>query len=128
MEPPAVILDLVDALSSPDGDRAASLVTEDAAIQIPGPQEVPAGAAGARAFAAKQAESDGRKPNVELLDAERQADGRWVASLRFSVVEVASGELQYELTVGGIFTLDGDRVSALQAFPSYEEAVAAASG
>jgi hypothetical protein len=27
---------------------------------------------------------------------------------------------------GPVFTLEGDRISALQAFPSYEEAVAAA--
>jgi limonene-1,2-epoxide hydrolase len=128
MEPLAVIRDIVDALSSADGDRAGSLVTEDAVFQVPGPQELPSGEAGARAFAARHAESDGRKPSVELLDGERMADGRWVASLRFSTVEVASGELQYEMTVGGIFTLEGDRISALQAFPSYEEAVAATSG
>jgi len=32
----------------------------------------------------------------------------------------------WEMTVGGVFTLEGDRISALQAFPSYEEAAAAA--
>jgi hypothetical protein len=50
-----------------------------------------------------------------------------VASLRFSSREVVSGETMYEMTVGGVFALDGDRISAMQAFPSYEEAVVAAS-
>jgi hypothetical protein len=38
---------------------------------------------------------------------------------------VATDELMYEMTVGGVFALEGDRISALEAFPSYEEAVAA---
>ena len=96
-------------------------------IEIPGPHELPGGVAGARAFAARHAESDGRKPSVELLDAEQKSDGRWVAALRFSAREVASDELQFEITVGGVFTLEGDRISSLQAFPSYEEAAGCAS-
>jgi limonene-1,2-epoxide hydrolase len=126
MEAPAAILDFVDAVSNSDGDRAGSLVTEDAVFQVSGPRELPSGEDGARAFAAQHAESDGRKPSVELLEAERTTDGRWVASLRFSTREVASDELQFEIKVGGVFTLEGDRISALQAFPSYEEAAAAA--
>ena len=108
-------------------ERAGLLVTEDATFRLPGERELPAGEAGARAFAAKHAESDGRKPSVELVDAERQPDDRWVASLRFSSREVASSEMMYEMTVGALLTLDGDRISAMQAFPSHEEAVAAAS-
>jgi ketosteroid isomerase-like protein len=124
---PRTIREFVDAVSSSDGERAGLLVTEDATFRLPGERELPAGEAGARAFAAKHAESDGRKPSVELLNAERQGNHRWVASLRFSSREVASGEMMYEMTVGGVFTLAGDRISAMQAFPSYEEAVAAAS-
>ena len=123
----AVIRDFVEAASSADGERAGRLVTEDATFRLPGERELPAGEVGARAFAARHAESDGRKASVELLDAASQPDGRWVASLRFSSREVASGELMYEMTVGGLFRLEGDRIAALQAFPSYEEAVAAAS-
>lgn len=126
MEVPGTIRDFVDAVSCADGERARRLVTEDATFKLPGERELPAGAAGARAFAAQHGESDGRKQSVELIDAERQPDDRWVASLRFASREVASGELMYEMTVGGLFTLDGDRISAMQAFPSYEEAVAAA--
>jgi hypothetical protein len=113
-------------VSSADGERAGLLVTKDATFRLPGERELPAGDAGARAFAAKHAESGSRKPSVELMDAQRQPDGRWVASLRFCSREVASGEMMYEMTVGGVFTLDGDRISAMHAFPSYEEAVAAA--
>ena len=127
MDVPRTIREFVDAVSSADGERAGLLVTEDATFRLPGERELPAGEAGARAFAAKHAESDGRKPSVELVHTERQRDHRWVASLRFSSREVASGELMYEMTVGGVFTLAGDRISAMQAFPSYEEAVAAAS-
>jgi hypothetical protein len=113
VEIPRTIRAFVDAVSSADGERAGLLVTEDATFRLPGERELPA-------------ESDGRKPSVELVDAERQPDDRWVASLRFSSREVASGEMMYEMTVGGVFTLDGDRISSMQAFPSYEEAVAAA--
>ena len=126
MEVPGTIREFVDAVSRADGERAGLLVTGDATFRLPGERELPAGKAGARAFAAKHAESDGRRRSVELMDAERQPGGRWLASLRFSSREVASGELMYEMTVGGLFTLDGARISALQAFPSYEEAVAAA--
>lgn len=126
MEAPAVIRDFVDAVSNADGDRAGQLVTRNASFRLPGDRELPPGEAGATAFAAKHAEADGRRRSVELLDAERKSDDRWVASLRFSSREVASGETMFELTVGGLFTLDGDRISALQAFPSYEEAAAAA--
>jgi hypothetical protein len=126
MEAPTVIGDFVAAVSAADGDRAGSLVTEHATFQVPGPKELPSGEAGARAFAAQHAEADGRKANVELLDAEQRSDDRWVASLRFFAREVASDELQFEITVGAIFIVEADRISALRAFPSYEEAVAAA--
>jgi limonene-1,2-epoxide hydrolase len=127
MEVPAVISEFVDAVSRADGDEAARLVTEDAVFRLPGERELPAGEAGANAFAAKHAESDGRKPSIELLGGERHSEDRWLATLRYSSREVESDELMWELTVGGVFTLDGDRISALQAFPSYEEARAAAS-
>jgi hypothetical protein len=125
MAVPRTIPEFVAAASRADGEHAELLVTEDATFRLPGERELPAGQAGARAFAAKHAESDGRKQSVELIDAERLPDDRWVASLRFISREVASGETMYEMTVGGVFSLDGDRISALQAFPSYEEAVAA---
>jgi ketosteroid isomerase-like protein len=127
MEIPHVIRDFVTAVSAADGAQAETLVTDDAAFQIPGPKELPSGKAGARAFAAQHAEADGRKPGVELLDAEQNgADEQWIAPLRFFTREVASDELQFEITVGAIFTLAEDRIAALRAFPSYEEAVTAA--
>jgi hypothetical protein len=127
MEVPRTICDFVDAVSRAVGERARLLVTEDATFRLPGERELPPGEAGASAFAAMHAESDGRKPSAELVDADRQPDDRWVASLRFCSREVDSGEIMYEMTVGSVFTLHGDRISAMQAFPSYEEAVAAAS-
>lgn len=127
MEAPATIRDFVDAVANADGGRAGALVTQDAVFQIPAPRELPSGEAGASAFAAQHAESDGRKPSIELIDAEQKTDDLWVTSLRYSAREVASGELQFGMTVGGVFKMDGDRISALQAFPSYEEAVAAVS-
>jgi hypothetical protein len=47
--------------------------------------------------------------------------------LGFSSRELASGEMMYAMTVGAVFSLDADRISAMQAFASYEEALAAAS-
>jgi hypothetical protein len=127
MDVPALLREFVDAISNADGDGAGRFVTHDATFRLSGDRELPQGQAGARAFAAKHAESDGRKASAVLVDAAPSSNDRWVASLRFSSREVASGELLYEMTVGGLFTLKGDRISAVQAFPSYEEAVAAAS-
>jgi hypothetical protein len=126
MEVPPVIRAFVEAASNADGDGAGRLVTEDAVFRLSGDRELPPGQAGARAFAAKHAESDGRKASVVLAGAEPVSSACWVASLRFSSLELASGELLYEMTVGGVFMLEGDRVSGVRAFPSYEEAVAAA--
>lgn len=126
MEVPAVIRDFVEAASNADGDGAGRLVTEDAVFRLSGDRELPPGQAGASAFAAKHAESDGRKASVVLVGGEPVPSDRWAASLRFSSREVATGELLYEMTVGGVFTLEGDRISGVRAFPSYEEAVGAA--
>src|SRR5919198_2255220 len=123
MEVPVVIRDFVDAVSNADGDGAGRLVTHDAAFRLSGDRELPRGQAGASAFASRHAESDGRKASVELVGAEPRSNDRWGASLHFSSREVASGELLYEMTVGSVFTLKGDRIAAVQAFPSYEEAV-----
>jgi ketosteroid isomerase-like protein len=127
MEVPAVIREFVDAASSADGERAGRLVSDDASFRLPGDRELPPGKAGASAFAAKHAEANGRKNSVVLVGAEPRSNDRWVGSLRFSSRELGSDELMYEMTVGAVFTLSGDRISALEAFPSYEEAVAAAS-
>jgi hypothetical protein len=127
MEIPAVIREFVDAISNADGERAGRFVSDDASFRLPGDRELPAGQAGAGAFAAKHAESDGRKASVVLVGAEPRSNHRWVASLRFSSRELGSDELLYEMTVGGMFTLRGERILALEAFPSYEEAVTATS-
>jgi limonene-1,2-epoxide hydrolase len=108
MEVPPVIRAFVEAASNADGDGAGRLVTEDAVFRLSGDRELPPGQAGARAFAAKHVESDGRKASVVLVDTAPVSSDRWV------------------MTVGGVFTLEGDRISGVRAFPSYEEAVAAA--
>ena len=87
---------------------------------------LPPGGDGARAFAAQHAESNGNKPSVELLDAESVSDHCWLASLRFSSLYLETGEMSFDFTAGALFTSEGNRVSAVEAFPSYEEAAAAA--
>jgi ketosteroid isomerase-like protein len=125
MDAPNTIRDFVDAVSNADGKAAGQLVTDDATFRLPGNHELPPGQEGARAFAAQHAESNGSKASVELIDAEPVSDHRWIASLRFSSLYLATDESNFDFTVGGVFTLTGDRISALEAFPSHEEAVAA---
>lgn len=125
MEAPTTIRDFIDAVSNADGDTAEMLVTEDATFRLPGGKVLPPGLDGARAFAALHTESNGNKPSVELLDAESTSNDRWLASLRFSSLFLETGEMTFDFVVGGVFTVDGDRISTLEAFPSYEEAVAA---
>ena len=125
MEAPSTIREFVDAVSNADGEAAGMLVTEDATFRLPGDKVLPPGPDGARAFAAQHAESNGGKPSVELVGAESASDDRWLTSLRFSSLFLETGEMSFDFTVGGVFTMDGDRISALHAFPSYEEAVAA---
>ena len=127
MEAPSTIRDFVEAVSNADGEAAGLLVTEDATFRLPGDKVLPPGPDGARAFAAQHAESNGGKPSVELVDAESASDDRWLTSLRFSNLFLETGEMSFDFTVGGLFTMDGNRISALEAFPSYEEAVAATS-
>ncbi|MDQ3158483.1 MAG: nuclear transport factor 2 family protein [Actinomycetota bacterium] len=117
---PNHIRDFVEAVSSADGEAAGLLVTENAQFRLPGDHVLPPGQAGARAFAAQHAESNGSKPSVELLGAEPTSSNRWLASLRFSSLYLETDETSFDFTVGSLFTLDGDRISAVQAFPSYE--------
>jgi hypothetical protein len=124
MEPPALIADFVRACSEPDPEVAAGCVTPDATFVLPGGRTLPSGPDGARAFARQHAQSDGRKPSVELLSATPGDDDRWVVSLRFISREVATAETMYEMTVGGVFTLSNGAICALAAFPSPEEAQA----
>jgi hypothetical protein len=120
----ALISTFVRACSEPDLDAAAACVTADATLVLSGDRELPPGPEGARAFAAKHAERDGRKASVELQSAEPKGSGRWVASLRFVSREVATGETMYEMTVGSVFTIRGAAIAGVAAFPSPEEAEA----
>jgi len=119
---PDVIGKFVRAASEADQESAAACVTEDAVFELPGGRTLPPGRDGARAFATQHAESEGRKPTVELEDAEQREGDRWLASLRFVSREVATGETLYEMSVGGIFELDGELIACLRAFPSAAEA------
>ena len=78
--PGDVIRRSVDASSAADGDIAASLTAEDAVIELPG-GGVLAGKEGARQFAAKHAEADGRKQTVTLTSLMPHTGNRFVATL-----------------------------------------------
>lgn len=123
-----MIAKFVRAASAADQESAAACVTEDAVFEVPGPHRLPTGRDGARAFAARQAESEGRKPTVELQDADQREGDHWLASLRFVSREVATGETLYEMNVGGIFKLEGELIAWVRAFPSAAEAEEALAG
>ena len=115
----------VDATSAADGDTAASLTADDAVIELPG-GGVLKGKEGARQFAAKHAEIDGRKQAVTLTSLEPRTQNRFVATLVMTSREVATDELLYSMDVGGVIEVRDGLITRNQVFPSPEEAAAAA--
>ena len=115
----------VEATSAADGDAAASLTTEDVVIELPG-GAVLHGHEGARQFAAKHAEDDGRRQAVTLSAIDAAAPGRFVLTLVMSSREVASGELLYSMDVGSIVEVRDGLVARHRVFPSPQEAAVAA--
>ena len=115
----------VDAASAADGDTAASLTAVDAVIELPG-GGVLKGKEGARQFAAKHAETDGRKQAVTLTSLAPRRRGRFVVTLVMTSREVATNELLYSMDVGGVIEVRDGLITLKQVFPSPEDAVAAA--
>ncbi len=126
MQVPAAIEAFVDRVSAGDGDAAAEWVHADAEFELPGNHSLPAGPAGARAFASRHGAVEDRLISVELTGAEAARENCWVTRLRFVNREIATGETMYEMEVGGVFELRDDRISRVRAFASLEEARAAA--
>lgn len=120
-----VIRRYVEATSAADGETAAALTAEDVAIELPD-GSVLEGKDGARRFAGKQAESDGRKQAVVLTSLESRSGGRFVATLVMTSREVATDELLYSMDVGSVFEVRDGLIRRNQVFPSPEEARAAA--
>jgi hypothetical protein len=125
MDAREVIERFVRAASDGDESAAATCVTEDAVFVLTGGRTLPRGPAGARAFAARHAESDGRKQSVELRDIAQRDGGQWLATLHLANTEVATGDTLYEFDVGGVIRLDGALIARVEAFASPQEAEAA---
>ena len=123
--PDDVIRRYVDATSAADGDTAASLTADDAVIVLPS-GGVLEGKEGARQFAAKHAETDGRKQAVTLTSLEPSTGNRFVATLLMTNRELATDELLYSMDVGGVIEVRNGLITRNQVFPSPEEAAAAA--
>jgi ketosteroid isomerase-like protein len=123
--PEEVIRRYVDATSAADGDGAAALTADDAVIELPD-GGVLNGKEGAREFAAKHAETDGRKQAVTLTSLEARTSNRFVATLLMSNREIATDELLYSMDVGGVIEVRDGLITRNQVFPSPEEAAAAA--
>jgi ketosteroid isomerase-like protein len=123
--PEEVIRRYVDATSAADGDGAAALTADDAVIELPD-GGVLKGKEGAREFAAKHAETDGRKQAVTLTSLEARTSNRFVATLLMSNREIATDELLYSMDVGGVIEVRDGLITRNQVFPSPEEAAAAA--
>jgi ketosteroid isomerase-like protein len=115
----------VQATSAADGDTAAALTADDAVIELPD-GGVLKGREGARQFAAKHAETGGRKQAVTLTGLEPRTRNRFVATLLMTNREVATDELLYSMEVGSVIEVRGGLISRHQVFPSPDEAVAAA--
>ncbi len=103
----------------------SSGAAEDAVIELPG-GGVLIGKEGARQFAAKHAETDGRKQAVALTSLEASTRNRFVATLLMTNRELATNELLYSMDVGGVIEVRDGLISRNQVFPSPEEAAAAA--
>jgi hypothetical protein len=84
MQVPGAIEAFVDRVSV-DGDAAAEWVHADAEFELPGNQSLPAGSAGAQAFASRHGAADGR-----LISVEFQGPRQW--RLRFVNCEIATGD------------------------------------
>ena len=124
--PEDVIRRYAEATSAADGDTAASLVADDAVIELPG-GGVLKGKDGARQFAAKHAETDGQKRSVKLTSLEVRSPSRFVATLEMSNREIATDELMYSMDVGSVIEVHEGLITCNQVFPSPDEAAAAAS-
>jgi ketosteroid isomerase-like protein len=123
--PEEVIRQYVDATSAADEDRAAALTADDAVIELPDGGALK-GKEGARQFAAKHAETDGRKQSVTVTSLEARTPNRFVATLLMSSREIATDELLYSMDVGGVIEVRDGLITRNQVFPSPEEATAAA--
>jgi ketosteroid isomerase-like protein len=123
--PEDVIRRYVDATSAADRDTAAALTADDAVIELPD-GGVLKGKEGARQFAAKHAEADGRKRAVTLTALEARTPDRFVATLLMSNREIATDELLYSMDVGSVIEVREGLITRHQVFPSPDEAAAAA--
>jgi ketosteroid isomerase-like protein len=122
--PEELIREYVEATSSGDEDAAAALVADDLLIELPDGGALK-GTEGARQFAAKHAEIDGRKQSVELTALEARPADRFVATLKMTSREVPTGEVLFSMDVGGVFEVRDGLIVRSQVFPSPEEAAAA---
>ena len=125
--PEDVIRAYVEAVSAADGDTAATLTTDEATIELPD-GAVLKGKEGARQFAGKHAEIDGRRQSVTLTSLDASPGGHFLATLVMTSREVATDEVLYSMDVGGVFEVHDGLVTRNRVFPSPEEATAAAHG
>ena len=115
----------VEATSAADGEAAAALTAVDAVIELPD-GTVLTGKEGARQFAAKHAEIDGRKQSVTLTSTDRHTPGRFVAALVMSNREIATEEVLYSMEVGSVIDVRDGLITRNRVFPSAAEAAAEA--
>ena len=124
-DPEDVIRRYVEASSAADGDAAAALTADDAVIELPDGGTLK-GKEGARQFAAKHAEADGRKQTVTVTSLEARTPNRFVATLLMSNREIATNEVLYSMDVGSVIEVRDRLITRNRVFPSPDEAAAAA--
>jgi ketosteroid isomerase-like protein len=83
------------------------------------------GKEGGRQFAAKHAETDGRKRAVALSALEARTPDRFLATLVMTSREIATDEVLYSMDVGSVIEVRDRQIARHEVFPSPEEAAAA---
>jgi hypothetical protein len=76
-------------------------MADDGVIVLPNGTEL-RGKEGARQFAAKHAETDGKKQSVALTSLDALTEDRFLATLVMTNRDVAAAELLYSMDVGGV--------------------------
>jgi hypothetical protein len=100
-------------------------MTSDGVIVLPNGTEL-RGKEGARQFAARHAETDGKEQSVTLTSLDALTEDRFLATLVMTNRDVAADELLYSMDVGGVIEVRDGLVTSNRVFPSAGQAAAAA--
>jgi limonene-1,2-epoxide hydrolase len=125
MQPPNPVETFIAALDRGDQRAAAAVTTDDVVVHLPGGGEA-RGEDAIREFASGYGIVEESRVSLRLADLRTLDTGELVAELHLRNEDRGSGEPRHEMRVGGWFTLRDDRIAAVRAFGSLDEALEAA--